>query len=302
MDTSTSTQQMTHDPTPPAPPTPNGWSGFGAAYDRRLAEIQAVPESELVPLNLDVPSAITTVLGALPAISALKNRIANLTDVNQTQIAGLEDYAGAAAEANMRFETATAPPDDIIAMTKAAMKMRETIRIDATSLANRGLVDKNRLSAFKGDVGYKNVGFELLGWASVMHDAWATIQNKTPITVQELIDAKALAEQLIRAAGLREQTPAMVAEAAQIRRQAVTLMIHAYHQTRRAIGYLRWNEGDLETIAPSLYSGRARRTREAPSPEPVPPSPPAPPVEPPHAAAHEPGVAAGLPGAKLSLN
>ncbi len=234
----------------------------------------------------------------------MKDRIAKLTDVNQAQIASLEDYAEAAAEANMRFETATAPPDDIVALTKTAMKMRETLRIDATALANRGLIDKNRLSAFKGDIGYKSVGFELLGWASVMHDAWATIQNKTPITEQELVDAKALAEQLIRAAGVREQTPAMVAEVAHIRRQAVTLMINAYDQTRRAIGFLRWNEDDLESIAPSLYGGRVRHPKDAPPPQPVPPTPPpAPePVKPAHTHDPEPTVAAGMPGAKQFMN
>ncbi|WP_438004954.1 hypothetical protein [Sorangium sp. So ce321] len=35
--------------------------------------------------------------------------------------------------------------------------------------------------------------------------------------------------------------------------------MHAYDQTRRAVSYLRWNEGDAETIAPSLYKGRGGR-------------------------------------------
>jgi hypothetical protein len=256
--------------------TPNGWSGFGAAYDRRLAEIKALPDAELIPLNIDVHSAIATVLGTLPAISALKPRFARLVDVDHAQIAGLDEYAGAAAEANMRFETADAPSDEIVAMNDAAIKARETLRIDATALANRGLIDSNRLSGFKGLVGYKNVGFELLGWASVLHDSWAQIQNKTPVTEQELIAAKDLAERLIRAAGVREQSQAMVAEVAHVRQQAVTLMIKAYDQARRAVAFLRWNEGDAETIAPSLYAGRARKPNGAGGSDAATPASPAP--------------------------
>jgi hypothetical protein len=36
--------------------------------------------------------------------------------------------------------------------------------------------------------------------------------------------------------------------------------VHAYDQTRRAVAYLRWNEGDADAIAPSLYKGRGGRS------------------------------------------
>ncbi|WP_437907778.1 hypothetical protein WME95_07775 [Sorangium sp. So ce327] len=34
--------------------------------------------------------------------------------------------------------------------------------------------------------------------------------------------------------------------------------MRADDQTRRAVAYLRWDEGDADTIAPSLYKGRGR--------------------------------------------
>jgi hypothetical protein len=135
----------------------------------------------------------------------------------------------------------------------------------------------------------------------VLHDAWPAIQNKTPLTEQDLVTAKALAERLIRAAGLKEQSPAMVAEVARIRHQAVTLMIQAYDQTRRAIAFLRWNEGDLETIAPSLYGGRVRTPKDKPAPQPNPAPAPSPAPEPAPAPEAEDAAAPGLPGAKPFL-
>jgi len=39
------------------------------------------------------------------------------------------------------------------------------------------------------------------------------------------------------------------------------LVVNTYDEVRRAVHYLRWREGDAEEIAPSLYSGRRRRSK-----------------------------------------
>ena len=41
---------------------------FQEAFDRVEAEIHAVPDDALVKVNVDIPTAITTVFGALPSI------------------------------------------------------------------------------------------------------------------------------------------------------------------------------------------------------------------------------------------
>jgi hypothetical protein len=125
-------------------------SAFSAAYERRLSEIQAVKDDELALLNIDVHSAITTVLGVLPEILELKDGMLALASIDQQLIQGMEDYAQAAGEANSRYVTAMSPEEDIVALNEQAIAARETIRSDATALANRGLVSRDRLSAFKG--------------------------------------------------------------------------------------------------------------------------------------------------------
>jgi len=274
-------------------------SGFSAAYDRRLAEIEAVKDDELVTLNIDVHAAVATVLGALPAIKEVQPAILGLPGIDQNLVTGLEDYAQAAGEANSRWVTATTPGQAIVLLNDSAMKMRETMRTDLAALVARGLIDKSRLSGFKGLVGYKNVGFELVDYANLFNACWATIQGKTALTVEEVQNAKSLGEQLVRAAGEREQGPAVVAATARIRQQALTLLKNAYDETQRGVTYLRWHMGDADTIAPSLVGGRNRK-REEPAPTPEPPAPdptpaPAPVVTPTNGQpAH---AASGLPGA-----
>jgi hypothetical protein len=280
-------------------------SAFHAAYDKRLAEIMAVRDADFVRLNLDVHATVATILGALPEIKALRAPMSGLPGLNQSYVDALEDYALAAGEANSRYVTATTPPEDINALNDKAIALRETLKSDATALAHRGLIAPDRLLPFKGLVGFKNVAFELIDWANLLRDCWLQIQGKTALTAEEIAGAKLVGERLVRLAGLREQAPAVVAEVARIRQQSLTLLVNAYDEVQRAVEYLRWHEGDADTIVPSLYAdGRGKRGLPSPAPTgplPAPGPQPIPNVPPPNGAVAStpkaPPVASGLPGA-----
>jgi hypothetical protein len=228
------------------------------AFEKRLAEIQSVADDALAPLNIDIRTAIMTVLGALREIANHQEAISALSWIDQDKIAGLREYTMAAMEAQSRWSLAMTPPDDIVELNGKALAMRDLLRSDARLLAKRGLIAPELLARFKGHIGYKNVGFELIRWADLMRDCWSAIHDRTPTTEAEVQGAKKLGERLIYAAGFREQAPVVQGEAAKLRQQAFTLMLNAYDETRRAITFLRWHEGDAESIAPSLYAGRKR--------------------------------------------
>lgn len=75
---------------------------------------------------------------------------------------------------------------------------------------------------------------------------------------------------------------ATVSEAADVRQRAFTLFVRTYDELRRAMSYLRWHEDDVDSIIPSLWSGKAQRKRDAadPGPEPTPAPSPSPSDEP----------------------
>jgi hypothetical protein len=50
-----------------------------------------------------------------------------------------------------------------------------------------------------------------------------------------------------------------VAAATDQRQRVFTLTLRAYEEARSAVTYLRRREGDAESIAPNLYTGKARR-------------------------------------------
>jgi hypothetical protein len=53
----------------------------------------------------------------------------------------------------------------------------------------------------------------------------------------------------------REQSPARIAAATDIRIRMFTLFFKTYDEIRRGILFLRWHENDADEIAPSIYSG-----------------------------------------------
>ena len=186
-----------------------GRSAFEAAYEKRLVEIERVASDELAANNLDVHAAVATVLGCLPEIARYRREMSKLHGLDQDKIDSLEEYAQAAAEAHSRWIAIVTRPDDIVALHAKGRAMRALLRSDARALAQRGLLSRSQVAAFRGHVGYKNVAFDLIDWANLLRDHWGSIQGKTPLTEEDVRQAKALGEQMIRAVGLREQAPVL---------------------------------------------------------------------------------------------
>jgi hypothetical protein len=129
---------------------------------------------------------------------------------------------------------------------------------DAVALAKRGVMDAQRLKELKGLPGYKNIAFGLLALVAMFREKWSVLDGKMLLQASELKHVQLLADRLISAVGDREQTPTQI-DAAERRQRAFSLFVKAYDQARRAIQYVRWEQGDADSIAPSLYSGRGNR-------------------------------------------
>jgi cell division septum initiation protein DivIVA len=243
-------------------------SRFQAAYDKLIDEIQAVPSSDYEIINVDIPSAITTVIGALPQIRALRPRIvAELSQFDIGRFDKLEGYTLALGHAHAGYMAASHPVESLEAMAEEATELRDQLFSDATALAHRSLIEADRLKQLKGIKGYRNLSFDLLALARLFRDNWAALGNKCAVQLDELHRAESLAHRIVTALGSREQAPPTVTEAAEIRQRAYTLFIRAYEHAQRAVRFLRAIEEDWEDITPSLYTrSSAKRPAEVTEP------------------------------------
>jgi hypothetical protein len=255
----------TPNPTPTQGPTPT--TRFRDAYQHYLAEIKQVPDDDLIAINIDIPTAVTTTFGALPEINALRPQIASdIPSFNLARFDNLEGYTLALGYAHTLWLAASTPAQPIEELSKTASATRELLASDAAALAQRGLLDGQRLRDLKGPVGYRNLAFDLFTLAALLRENWDKVSGKTAVQPAELDAAEALGDRLLTAVGSREQGPAVVAENAAIRQRAFTLFIETYDDARRAVQYLRWHHEDADMVAPSLYAGRGGRRKATQEP------------------------------------
>jgi hypothetical protein len=258
---------------------PTDATEFAAGFARVEAEVRAVPESAVISINIDVPSAVATVLGSLPAINGFRDKYAQLLGFDLVRFDKLRDYTLALAHTHAMFRAATGPSDGVSDLADQVAALRDMLQADAMALAKRKILDEAQVMKLRGGSGYKNMAFEVAGLVGIFREHWDGIQGHSGLKVEELEQAGELAQELVTAVGAKEQSPVAVGAASILRQQAFTLFMNAYDAARRGVSYLRWDEGDMDDIAPSLFAGHGGRG--AP---PAPPKPPVPPVPTPVAA------------------
>lgn len=208
---------------------------------RVLPELQALPTEDLIQVNVDIPTAVSVVLGSLPAIRSYRDAVVkSMNDFDLSAFDKLEDYAIALNEAHGNYLAATQPMDDLDTMLEEGVRLRETLLSDANALAVRGLIDGAKLLELKGPVGHKNLASDLNQLSKMFEAVWAQIPGKSAVTAAEVERASRLNLRIIRVVGLRDQNRVAVAAATDIRIRAFTLLTRAYDSVRRALNFLRW--------------------------------------------------------------
>jgi hypothetical protein len=256
-------------------PTPEtAFPRSAAAFQALLPEIQAVSEETLSPILIDIPTAVTTVLGVLPRIRELRPEILEtLRKFDFAEFDRLEQYTLAVSHAHALHRAAHGPKLPIARMGRELVEIRDMLLSDARSLASHRLISSERLAGCRAKPGYRALAYDVLMLVEVLKEAWKDVEHRTPVTLPELDRAAAGAERLLTAVGLKDQAAPTVAEATVMRRKAFGLFLRVYARARAAVQYLRAEIGDADEIAPSLYAGRAKRRKaEADAPE-APPAP-----------------------------
>jgi hypothetical protein len=254
---------------------------FEAAYNELLPSLRALEPSELTIVNLDIPAAVTTVLGALPEIRALRpDVVKNLPFLDIERFDKLESYARALSHAHALYLAASHPSDDLHALCEEGAKLRDTLLKDAEALANRGFLDGERFAELKGPIGYKNLAVDLQVLTAMFRQHWSDIEGRTGVQPSELERAVDLTNRILTTVGLREQAPVLIAASADVRQRAFTTFMRTYDHVRRAITFLRWDEGDVDQITPSLYAGRSNGRKKEKATEEQPANGPAVPATP----------------------
>lgn len=277
---------------------------YPEAFQQVVAEMRAIPKEHVQICNVEVPLATMTVFGSVPEIMALRPRVVEeLPKFPIERFDKLETYTAAMAHAHTLFMAASRPPEPVTELVKQCTELREMLLSDAQALSRRGIIDGSRLEDLKGNNSYRFIPFDVFTLVHILRDNAAKIQGKTAVQPAELDKAQQLAQDLTRALGEREQAPAALESAIDLRNRAFTLFVRNYNDVQHVVHYLEPDR--VDEIAPTMYGGgrppgrKAKPTEatgtKAPSDEPA--AAPAPGAAHPSAAPDVPVIAPGLPGA-----
>lgn len=244
------------------------------AFAKLQPQIEAVPETQLLRVNVDISRTVSMVLGATPAIKALRPRIvAEVAGFPIDQLDGLEDYAFAAWYAHLLAMPASSSASPVQPLLEEAVPLREDLLVAADGLVHFGFFDGPRVAEIRKGTGHVDIASDLVALAAMFDEKWSEVASRTAVTRENVDRAAALGAELIVALGARFQPSGEalpIAAAATRRARAFTLFMNAYDACRRVVAFLRWNEGDADLIAPSPYIKSGRRKEQTVAAEPTP--------------------------------
>ncbi len=239
-----------------APSAPNAAADAFAKIEPELA---ALTPEEIAPITVDVSAAVTAVLAAAPKILAFRDAIVEQLPLHPIeQLDELATYAHGAWYAHLLHTYANGSPEAAKAMIDEAQKLREDLLVAAEALAHRGMLDADAVAAIRKGHGHADTAGDLTALAVLFKASWSKISAKTAVEKSEVDRAEELGPAVMVAIAVRK-SGAKSTDAEGQRARAFTLLARAYDGCRRAVSYLRWSEGDTDTIAPSLFKKRAGR-------------------------------------------
>lgn len=207
--------------------------------------------------------AVDIALAAAKRIAPLKADIDKL-ELDLKLMSRLDVYARAAGYAQAVYSISTAPPEALQEVYEEALRYRAALYSDASNLARAGLINAESVSLIKNEVGFRNVGYDLQRLLNLFRASSERITGRTVTLPEDLERVERVATQLIELAAYREQHQTVDPLLAENRLRAVSLMVKAYEQVRRAVQYLRFDLGDADKFAPSIYTAKSSpRRREA---------------------------------------
>ena len=230
-----------------------------AAFSAIERELAGVTPVEAVPDDLDIAALVANTLTLAPRLLELRATIVEQLPRHPIdKLDNLERYALALWYADLVNTYASKNSEGSAGLLDEATRLREGLLVAAEALAHRALLDPEAVARIRKGSGQSELAGDLVTLAAMYSASWAQIASKTAVEREEVDRATEIGPMLLVALTARKQTQSAVDPAEQEAR-AYSLLLQAYDRCRQAIAYLRWKEGDLETIAPPLLPKRRAR-------------------------------------------
>ena len=222
------------------------------AYNRVKSDIEALNAADLSAMNVDPLSATSIAIGVAERILAHRERMAKLPEFDVRNVDKLLDYAKATWFVYVT-NLPTPEPSEAATLFDEVAALRGKLLMWARPLVGAGHFDEAGIAKIKEGSGNKDLPSDLVALVALYRSKWDGIKNICGVTEEDLNRGALIGPAMFALVSRREnQTGTSVTDGALRVRRAWTLLDRAYLQCRRALDYLRWDEADVDVVAPSL--------------------------------------------------
>ncbi|MFO0561316.1 MAG: hypothetical protein U0269_25080 [Polyangiales bacterium] len=238
-----------------------------AAFDRVLPRATALAATELLRVTIDVPSAITAARAATRRAQTMSAEIAMLPGVPHNLLELIDETSTALVHAQSLYAVQSPEENNFAELVRECERLRGALLLDLAALVSRNAVDAVTVERIKDGSGFNDLAQDLVDIDVAITAARNKLGERLWITTDEQAYFRGRASALREANERRARNDLGDRQRIETRQRVYTLFVREYDQLRRAISFLRWNHGDADTIAPSLFTkGRRARLDEEPAP------------------------------------
>ena len=229
------------------------------AFTKIEPELESTEALDAAHLPADFGAAVNAAMAAVPRIEEHRDGIVDQLPKHPIDLLDkLATYAQAAWYAHLVHAYSSNGPEVAKALIEEATKLRDGLLIAAEALAHRNLLDADAVAHIRKGSGNADTAGDLVALAALFKESWGKVNSKTAVERNEIDRAAELGPAVLVALHAKKHAGKPVDTETQ-RARAFTLLVHAYDACRQALTYLRWKEGDADTIAPSLTKKRPGR-------------------------------------------
>jgi hypothetical protein len=226
-------------------------------------EMAALDAGDLASMNTNVVAASSKALRVWPGLVEHRDAMIALPGFEPRFVDSLPHYAKGARLAFLGSR-AGASAHDGVTLAAEVMRLRAKLLVWAIALEHEGIFDSDAVAPIRE--GHRDPATDLVALLMLFCDE-GVATRRTCVTSEDLVRGTELA---CAAFAMRSRPARDLAgrggpdDGALRARRAWTLLDRAYGQCRRALAYVRFEEDDVDLIAPSLRRNRGVGRKPAP--------------------------------------
>lgn len=225
-----------------------------AAFAQMLPIAQALDPKDIMQVNLDPGAIVFVAVAVAERMMAYRDTLAHLPAFDASALETLQPASLALSLAHSDYLVATAPKDSLPDLAERAGKIQSEFEAWLPGLTFAGLIDGTRFDGLRTPVGFRDRVYALNAYTRAFRGAdWNAIKAKSTLTDELLREAELICQRMTAIVGRREINPQKIAAMTDMRARMFTLVVSRYDELRRAAVFLRWHQGDADTVVPSLY-------------------------------------------------